>query len=171
MPAFSLNNDDMAAIVAFIHDQKAKAETLGGGRRSVDIEDLATGNAVAGKSYFNGAGGCSACHSAKHDLRGIASRYQGLALVRRMLYPSGQPAPSHPKVTVWLPSGKKITRTLASEDEFSIVVLERKGTRQKYEKSAVKYKVDDPMAAHFDQLAKYTDLDMHNVYAYLATLK
>ena len=35
----------------------------------------------------------------------------------------------------------------------------------------VKVKIDDPLSAHFDQLGKYTDADMHNVYAYLETLK
>ena len=45
MPAFRLGDAGSAAIVAYIHDQKTKADTLGGGRRSVDVEDLATGNA------------------------------------------------------------------------------------------------------------------------------
>ncbi len=171
MPAFRLNNADLAAIVAFIHDQKAKAEALGGGRRSVDDADLATGDAAAGRLYFNGAGGCSACHSATGDLAGIASRYEGLALLQRMLYPGGRPAPARPKATVWLPSGQTIVAPLASEDEFTIVILDPSGERQKYEKSAVKFKIENPMSAHFDQLAKYTDGDMHNVYAYLLTLK
>lgn len=125
MPAFALSDTDMAAIVAFIHNQKTKAEAEGGGRRSVEAADLATGDAAAGRRYFNGAGGCSACHSPTGDLAGIASRYEGLALLMRMLYPSGRPAPAPP----------------------------------------------DALAAHFDQLAKYTDDDMHNVYAYLVTLK
>jgi cytochrome c oxidase cbb3-type subunit 3 len=125
MPAFSLNDADLAAIVAFIHDQKTKAEALGGGRRSVDDADLATGDAAAGRRYFNGAGGCAACHSATGDLAGVASRYRGLDLLLRMLYPGGRTAPAPP----------------------------------------------DALSAHFDQLAKYTDDDMHNLYAYLVTLK
>ncbi len=125
MPAFNLSDADVAAIVAFIHNEKTKAEALGGGRRSVDDADLATGDAAAGRRYFNGAGGCSACHSAKGDLAGVASRYHGLALLQRMLYPNGKPAPAPP----------------------------------------------DALSAHFDQLGKYTDDDMHNVYAYLVTLK
>jgi cytochrome c oxidase cbb3-type subunit 3 len=171
MPAFSLSAADLAAVVAFIHDQKTKAETLGGGRRSVAAEDLATGDSAAGLRYFIGAGGCSACHSATGDLAGIASRYQGLALLQRMLYPSGRPAPARPKVTLWLPSGETIVATLASEDEFTIVVLDSAGARQKYEKNSVKFKIENPMSAHFDQLAKYTDDDMHNVYAYLLSLQ
>ena len=171
MPAFSLSGADLAAIVAFIHDQKTKAEALGGARRSVDAADLTTGDAAAGLRYFNGAGGCSACHSAGGDLAGIASRYQGVALLRRMLYPNGRPAPARPKVTLWLPSGETVVAPLASEDEFTIVVLEPSGARQSYEKSALKFKIENPMSAHFDQLAKYTDDDLHNVYAYLDTLK
>ena len=171
MPAFNLSETDLAAIVAFIHNQKAKFEALGGGRRAVDPSDLATGDAAAGRRYFNGAGACSGCHSPTGDLAGIATRYQGLTLLQRMLYPSGRPAPARPKVTLTLASGQTITAPLAVEDEFTIAVLDASGTRQTYEKSAVKYKIDDPMSAHFDQLGKYTDADMHNVYAYLDTLK
>jgi cytochrome c oxidase cbb3-type subunit III len=171
MPAFTLSDADLAAIVAFIHDQKTKAEALGGGRRSVDDADLATGDAAAGRRYFNAAGDCSSCHSTTGDLAGIASRYHGLDLLQRMLYPSGPPAPARPKVTLSLPSGETIVAPLASQDEFAIVVLDPSGARQSYEKSAVKFKIDNPMSAHFDQLGKYTDDDMHNVYAYLVTLK
>ena len=171
MPSFDLTATDLGALVAFIHNQKTKFDTLGGGRRSVDVADLATGNADAGRRYFLGEGGCSRCHSATGDLTGIASRYQGLPLLRRMLYPSGQPAPAPPKVFLTLPAGQTVVASLAGQDEFTITVLDPAGARQTYEKSAVKSRVDDPMAAHFDQLGKYTDHDMHNVYAYLATLK
>jgi cytochrome c oxidase cbb3-type subunit 3 len=171
MPAFSLSDTDLAAVVAFIHDQKTKSEALGGGRRSVDASDLATGNAEAGRRYFNQVGNCSGCHSATGDLAGVASRYKGLALLQRMLYPSGRPAPARPKVMVTLASGQTVARDVGSEDEFTIVTLDSSGARQTYEKSAVKYKIDDPMSAHFAQLGKYTDDDMHNVFAYLDTLK
>lgn len=172
MPAFDLSDADVNAIVAFIHDQKTKSEALGGGRRSVDASDLATGNASAGRAYFNGAGGCSGCHSTTGDLEGIATRYRGLALLERMLYPTaGRPAPARPKATVTLASGETISGTLASQDEFTIVIRDASGDRQMFEKKLVQYKIDDPMSAHFDQLGKYTDADMHNVYAFLDTLK
>jgi cytochrome c oxidase cbb3-type subunit 3 len=170
MPAFDLTPVDLSAIVAFIHDCKTKSESLVGGRRSVETEDLATGDAEAGRTYFKGAGGCSACHSPTGDLAGIASRYQGLALLRRMLYPT-QPAPKPPKVALTLSSGEAITAPLASEDEFSISIVEPQGKRQAYSKTSVKFKIDDPLSAHFDQLGKYTDADMHNVFTYLNTLK
>src|SRR5437016_4799536 len=55
MPKFEFNDADLGAIVAYIHDQKTKAEALGGGRRAVDAADLATGDATAGHRYFDGA--------------------------------------------------------------------------------------------------------------------
>jgi len=72
---------------------------------------------------------------------------------------------------VTLTTGKKISGRLASEDEFTIVVLDPAGARKTFEKLAVEFKIDDPMSAHFDQLGKYTDQDMHDVFAYLGTLK
>ena len=140
----------------------------------MEAADLATGNAEAGRRYFNGAGGCAGCHSATGDLKGVASKYQGLVLLQRMLYPSGRPAPARPKVTVSLASGQTgqtVAGPLASEDEFTIVILDAAGARQTYKKTDVKFKIDDPMSAHFDLLGKYTDDDMHNVFAYLDTMK
>jgi cytochrome c oxidase cbb3-type subunit 3 len=171
MPSFDLNAADLGALVAFIHAQKTKFETLGGGRRSVDAADLATGKADVGRRYFNRKGGCSGCHSATGDLAGIASRYHGLQLLQLMLYPSGPPAPAPPKVSFTLPEGQTVIAPLAGQDEFTITVLDPAGARQTYPRSAVKFKIDDPMSAHFDQLGKYTDKDMHDVFAYLETLK
>ena len=171
MPSFDLTTAEVGALVAFIHAQKTKFETLGGGRRAVDVTDLATGKADAGRRYFNRKGSCAGCHSPTGDLAGIASRYRGLQLLQRMLYPSGQPAPAPPKVTFTLPEGRTVIAPLAIQDEFTISVLDPAGARQTYARSAVKFKINDPMSAHFDQLGKYTDKDMHDVFAYLDTLK
>jgi cytochrome c oxidase cbb3-type subunit 3 len=172
MPAFNLSNADLVAIAAFIHNQKNKFEELGGGRRSVDPADLANGDAAAGGRYFNGKGGCSGCHSPTGDFASVAKRYTGLELLQRMLYPWGhKPEPARLNVTLTLRSGRTRVAPLVSEDEFTIVVLESSGARRTYQKRDVKFKVDNPMAAHFAQLAKYTDADMHNVFAYVNTSK
>jgi cytochrome c oxidase cbb3-type subunit 3 len=171
MPSFHVDYEELQAIAAFIHTQASKFSALGGGRRTVEPEDLATGNAQDGRVYFNGAGGCSSCHSATGDLAAIATRYQGLTLLERMLYPSSQPAPAPPKAIFTLPSGLTISAPLAGEDEFSVTVLDPLGARQTYAKDAVKVKIEDPMSTHFAQLGKYTDAEMHDVFAYLQTLK
>ncbi len=174
MPAFNLTDGDMAAIVAFIHDEKTKAESLEGNRRSVDVADLQTGNAEAGKQYFNGAGGCSKCHSPTGDLAGVATRVQGLTLLQRMLYPRsgrGGSAGAAATVAVTLPSGQIVTGKLAYRDEFTIALTDSSGWYRSWPASQVKFTVNNPLDAHIEQLGKYTDDDMHNVLAYLQTLR
>ena len=173
MPAFpGLTQGEMNAIVAFLHTQMDKFAELGGGRRSVEPSDLATGNRTAGRAYFEGAGKCASCHSPTGDLAGIAKKYQGLNLLRRMLYPAGQgPAGPTARATFTLAAGQTIVAPVVAEDDFSITVLDPLGARQTYQRSAVSVTINDPLAAHFDQLGKYTDAEMHNVYAYLEALK
>ena len=137
----------------------------------MDPADLATGNVAAGREYFNGNGKCSSCHSATGDLAGIGKRLQGLNLLRRMLYSTGNPGSAQSRATFLLPSGQTVLAPVAAEDEFTVTILDPLGARQTYQRNAVKVKIDDPLSAHFDQLGKYTDADMHNVYAYLETLK
>jgi len=172
MPGFDLSAADLGAIVAFIHDQKSKADTLGGGRRSVEVADLQTGNAEEGRKYFSGAGKCSTCHSPAGDLQGIGNRFQGLALLQRMLNPSsGRPAPTPPRVLVTLPSGEKIVGLLVSRDEFSITITDAQDARRSWQVGEAEWTVYDPLSEHFALLGKYTDQDMHNVFAYLQSLR
>jgi cytochrome c oxidase cbb3-type subunit 3 len=176
MPAFkNISDTDMAAIVAFLHSQMDTFAQALGGRRTVDVADLATGNAEAGKTYFNGTGKCNSCHSTTGDLAGIGTRMQGLNLMRRMLYPGGggpgSPGATKAKAKIQMSSGETMEGPLAAEDDFSVTILDASGARKVYQKSAAKVKVDDPLDAHFVQLGKYTDADMHNVYAYLVSLK
>ncbi len=118
MPGFNFSPQEIRSLIAFIHAREAEARAHPGGRRGVAPEDLQTGNAQAGKQYFEGAGGCAKCHSASGDLAGIARRYQGLQLEERMLYPRGAKS----TVTVTLPSGEKVTGAVAYNDEFTIAL-------------------------------------------------
>jgi cytochrome c oxidase cbb3-type subunit 3 len=167
MPPFDRSDDQMESIVAFIHTQQTKALTKTGGRKGVDPEDLQTGNAEAGKQYFNGAGGCSTCHSPTGDLAGIASRHQGLELEKRMLYPEHAKS----KVTVTLASGQPVVGTLEYLDEFTVGLIDATGAYHSWRTRDVKYKVDAPADSHVVLFDKYTDDDIHNLMAYLQTLR
>ncbi len=167
MPRFTVSESELASLVAFIHEQKTKAEAQSGKRRGVEVADLQTGNAEAGRAYFNGAGKCSTCHSPTGDLAGVAKRFEGLRLEERMLYPRGAKA----KVTVTLPSGETVTGELAYRDEFTIGLRDSAKKYRSWPTAKVKFKIDAPADAHADQLAKYTDDDIHNLMAYLQTLR
>jgi cytochrome c oxidase cbb3-type subunit 3 len=169
MPAFTLSATDLGAIVAFVHDQKTKAESLTGGRRTVDVADLQTGDPEAGRKYFGGA--CVKCHSATGDLAGVGKRLQGLALLQRMLYPAPGREGSKATVTVTLASGGVVSGKLAYRDEFTIALTDANGWYRAWPAQTVKFVVNDPIQAHVDQLGKYTDGDMHDVFAYLQTLR
>ena len=167
MPRFSLPDEQIASLVAFIHTQKTLAESHVGGRRGVDQEDLQSGNAKAGEEYFKGVGGCSSCHSPTGDLRGVAARYTGLKLEQRLLYPEGSAADA----TVTLPSGKKLKGKLAYRDEFTVGLRDSSGWYHSWPVEEVKYEVTAPSEAHAELLPKYTDDDIHNLMAYLQTLR
>ena len=172
MPPFDRSAQQIASLVAFIHTQReaalASAGRKGnGGRKGVDPEDLQTGNVEAGKKYFEGAGGCAGCHSPTGDLAGIASRYKGLELEERMLYPRDAKS----TVTVTLASGQEVSGTLAYLDEFTVALTNASGTYQSWRTRDVKYKVDAHVDAHVDLFSKYTDNDVHNLMAYLQTLR
>jgi len=184
MPAFDhVDEQQLAALVAFIYDRKVKAKE--GRRRTVDVSDLQTGNAEAGMRYFNGAGGCAKCHSPSGDLAGIAGKLQGLELLKRMLYRENgraaesspgdgrlaEPSKAIPTATVTLPSGETVTGKLAYRDEFTIALTDPSGWYRSWPVTRVKFTVMNPLDAHIEQLAKYTDEDMHNVLAYLQTLR
>lgn len=167
MPQFNFSDPQIASLAAFIHSQRTLAQSHRGFRRGVAVADLQTGNVEAGRQYFNGAGGCSACHSPTGDLAGIASRYQGLQLEERMLYPKNAKS----KVTVTLSSGQTVTGTLAYRDEFTIALLDDAGTYRSWPANKVKYSIDSPAEAHIALFSKYTDDDIHNLMAYLQTLR
>ena len=171
MPPFDRTDQQIAGLVAFIHTQQAAfaqdRRKGAGGRKGVDPEDLKTGNAAAGKKYFEGAGGCRNCHSPTGDLAGIASRYKGLELEEQMLYPRRVKS----KVTVTLPSGQEIAGTLEYLDEFTVGLTNAGGVYQSWRTRDVKYKVVAPLEAHVELFSKYTDDDVHNLMAYLQTLK
>lgn len=166
MPAFNFSEEEIQQIVDFLDARITDASLHPGKRRGVAVADLQTGNAAAGKAYFNGAGGCAKCHSPTGDLARVAERYQGLQLEERMLYPRG----ARSKVTVTLPSGEKVSGTLAYRDEFTIGLRDSSGQYRSWETARVRYQVDSPVDAHAELLSKYSDDDIHNLMAYLQTL-
>jgi cytochrome c oxidase cbb3-type subunit 3 len=168
MPSFaSLMVTQVNDLIAFIRDQTRQLNSKPGGRRGVDVADLQTGDVEQGKAYFNGPGKCSSCHSPTGDLAGIASRREGLELEMQMLYPQNAKA----KLTVTNASGQTFTGMLTYKDEFHIAMTDSEGWYRSWPIHAVEYKIDSPSDAHIEQFEKYTDDDIHNLMAYLQTLR
>lgn len=167
MPSFPFSNAQISDIAAFLHSQAAAALASSHIPHDYPVKKLLTGNAAAGKAYFFGAGHCDECHSPTGDLAGVAKRYVPLVLEARFLYPG----PAKRTATVTLPSGDKISGTLAHLDEFHVSLRDSEGWYRSWDVSDVKVDVQDPLAKHRDLLHEYTDADIHNLFAYLETLK
>jgi mono/diheme cytochrome c family protein len=167
MPAFNFSNQETSTIVAFLRARVVAAASMKGGRRGVSVEDLQTGNVEAGKKYFNGAGGCAKCHAPSGDLAGVARRFEGLKLEERMLYPNGAKS----KVDVTLPTGQTISGIVAYKDEFVLGIRDGEGSYHSWRVEDIKFKISSPVEAHVELFPKYTDDDIHNLMAYLQTLK
>jgi cytochrome c oxidase cbb3-type subunit 3 len=178
MPAFpALTDEQIADISAFFQSRKQATSN----RFGYVIQGLVTGNAKTGEAYFNGAGKCSSCHSPTGDLAGIATRIQPVDLQRRFLSPGPslmdmfmgkKSKPLQPtKVSIQLPSGETAEGTLVRADEFNVELTDAAGWHRSFSRAGATVTFDDPLTFHREQLAKYTDDDMHNLLAYLETLK
>ena len=124
MPALPLPDNTIQDIVAFLHmrvQQAAKSSHVGG---DYPLERLLTGNADAGRAYFNGAGKCASCHSPTGDLAGIANKYR--AALPGGAHSGPAAAGSH-RVTVTTPSGEQISGKLDHLDEFSVSLHDASG--------------------------------------------
>jgi cytochrome c oxidase cbb3-type subunit 3 len=162
MPAFSLPNGQISDLVAFLHQRNRDARL----RFTYKIPNVATGDAAAGKAYFESH--CADCHSAGRDLVGVAAKYPGDELQQRWLDPGGQSA----QVTVTLPLGQKYVGKLQHLDEFNVSLYDTQGTYRSFALiPECKVEIIDPLDGHHKLLEQLTDKNMHDVTTYLETLK
>src|SRR3954454_13199564 len=173
MPQFaSFSNTELYELAEFLH---LRVE-LAANRGTYRIMDVVTGDPKAGEAWFRGAGGCANCHSPTGDLAHIATKLNPPELQQTLLYPAARPRSSssdgEQKVTVTLASGEQISGTVKKLDDFHVSLYDQAGDFHSIAiTDGVTVKLDDPLAAHRQLLDKYTDSDMHNITAYLATLK
>jgi len=168
MPAIPLAPEKVADVVAFVKSRVAAADIRSANHSVRGSEDhLLTGNAAAGKAFFEGTGGCGTCHSPTGDLAGIARRYPAAVLQARFLYPKATKI----TVTVTDSSGARHTGTLSALTNYDVSLIDDDGWYHSWPVDTVKVDVKDTLSAHRALLGKYTDTDMHNMLAYLETLK
>lgn len=174
MPAFAqFTKDQLYDIAQFLHMQVELVANRGTYKRL----NVVTGDAKVGEAYFNGAGGCKNCHSPTGDLAKIGARYAPDQLQTRFIWPGGggfgggRGGGSPQKVTVTVASGETISGTLKRQDDFDISMYDAQGNYHSWPRDSVKVQIEDKLAGHRELLAKYTDQDMHNLTAYLVTLK
>ncbi len=177
-PSSSFTEEQVVELSHFIHQRIF--ETLRSSP-TFDVQDILTGDPAAGRAYFNGAGQCTQCHNVEDDLAGVGGRMEPVALQQRFLFPASRgrrgfsfAGPSGPKtmVTVTLPTGESAAGELERIDNFYVSLRDGDGEHRTFKRSkGVRVVQDNPYQAHIDLLDTITDAQIHDVVAYLETLK
>ena len=174
MPPQPLSDEDIQAVVEYVHDVLGAASRQGGPPLGDQVEiDILVGDAVAGQTYF--AATCAACHSPTGDLQGIGARIPRAQELQNTWVRGGAPGAERPAVTVTVaqPSGERVEGRLERLNDFLVVLTQGDGRHRSFRRhgDTPVVEVDDPMAAHRKLLPLYGDIDIHNVTAYLVTLQ
>ena len=167
MPAMEMTNEQITDIASYLHARIAESTASSRIPRSYPREKLLTGNIEAGKAYFNGAGGCANCHSPTADLAGIGAKYSPVDLQARMLYPEG----NHKTAIVTLASGEQVKGKVVHADDFVMAVRDAAGWYRSFRRDQVKVEVHDALEDHRKLLDKITPTQMHDLFAYVESLK
>jgi cytochrome c oxidase cbb3-type subunit 3 len=180
MPRIDITDAQITDIAAWLHSIVIASRTT-----ADENINIVTGDPSAGEVYFKKT--CAACHSVTGDLAGIATRIPNpKALQQTWLLPGaagrgfGPGAGAAPvthvppmTVTVTQANGQKVDGTLQRIDDFYVGLTSADGTLRSFRRDGEIPKVElhDPLAPHRALVQKYTDKDIHNLTAYLVTIK
>jgi mono/diheme cytochrome c family protein len=150
------------------------------------VQNILTGDPKAGAAYFNGDGKCTTCHSPTGNLAGIGKRLEPIEIQQRFLFPgagrggrgrgrAAGPPPPNPnavRVTVTPQGGAAVSGVLVQMDDFFVTLRGEDGSTRTFRRTpGTKVDRQDPFAFHIELLDRLTDRNMHDVVAYLETLK
>lgn len=177
MPQFNLAAADISDVATFIH-----SFPVGGKLGPTGTVNPLVGDAKAGEAYFSGPGKCNTCHSVTGDLAGIGGRYTDARALQDLILSGGgrgrgaAPGESNvpvKTVTVTLPSGEAVEGRLDRIDDFTVSLIDANGNYRSFRRDGdiPKVVVRNPFQPHLEMLRVFTDADIHNLTAYLVTLK
>ncbi len=189
MPPLPIQPDDVKAVAAYIHAVLASAQRQGAPPAGPEpVLNVLVGDAAAGQAYF--AAKCSSCHSPTGNLAGIGSRFPDAKTLQNFWVSGGRGGgrggggggfrgagpPNNARAvtaTITLPAGEKLEGRVVRYDDFLITLALEDGSLRsiRREGDTPKVEIRDPLEPHRALLAVYTDKDIHDVTAYLVTVK
>ena len=177
-PASALKAEQVADLAHFLHQKVYNTLRTGS---ELQIQNVLTGDPKAGAAYFNGAGKCNTCHSPTGDLKGIGRKYDPPTIQSKFLFPrsvgfgrrGAAPVTAKPvTVTVTQSTGEVVEGVLQTLDDFNVALRDAQGNYRSFKITPdIKVVKHDPYAMHIALLDQYTDKDMHDIVAYLESLK
>jgi cytochrome c oxidase cbb3-type subunit III len=173
MPRFQLTDAQIGDIAEFLHSFPVSS------RSGPSTIDIVVGDAKKGEAYV--AVTCARCHTTA-ALKTFAMKLPDPKILQQMWLMPGNaggrgggpaPIPAPPiTVTVTLASGQTFTGELSRVDDFTVSLKQSDGTHRTFREAAgIKVDIHDPLIPHKELLRLYTDADIHNVTAYLVSLR
>jgi cytochrome c oxidase cbb3-type subunit III len=181
MPAFDLPDAEVETLYAFIKSQTVAARESG----ASDPNVILVGDAQAGKAYFDGEGKCAGCHSVTGDLRGVGGKYtpeqlQGRMVLARgnggypgLVFPGQRVFADKPRTADVTFGNETVSGEVVNVSDYLITLKRSDGSIVSFTRDGAKpaVAIHDSLQAHIDMLPKWTDRNMHDVTAYLVTIK
>jgi len=181
MPKVDMTDEQIAEVADWLHSLKT-----GGKVASMEKINIVVGNAKAGQQAFDRI--CASCHSTSGDLKGFAAKFSDpRAMQQAWMLPgaamgrgAGGGGANQPQLkvtpttaTVIETNGQKVTGKLDSIDDFYVAVVTDDGVTHRLLRmnDSPKVEIHDPLEQHRALLRKYDDKDIHDITAYLETLK
>lgn len=162
MPGFAMSDQQLRDITEFLHLQVENVANRG----TYHVLNILVGNGSKGKAYVEAH--CMSCHKPETFMH-IASKYRSPEQLQRNW--------------IWPVRDRNITAAVKTSDgtisgrvkqisDFRITVVDKSGETHAIENGpGVEVEMNDPLAAHQRLVRTLANDDMHNVTAYLETLK
>jgi mono/diheme cytochrome c family protein len=171
MPPFDVSAAQIKQLAGFLHSLP-----VSGNERKGAADVIPVGDATAGAKEFQAK--CASCHSPTGDLKGIGSRVKKpRELQQSWLMPGmrgGDLAIKAPGKTVAVTTdGVTVRGELVRIDDFMVRMKTEDGRIISFNRSgnSMQIVVTDPMRGHLDLLPKYRDTSIHDITAYLVSIK
>lgn len=182
MPRIDISETEITDVAGFLHSLHV-VNYSAAPEKPIDI---VVGNAAEGRKTFDSM--CASCHSVDKDLAHIGGNFTNPRTLQQAwllpggpgrIFPGQPPPPASPgfhvppmTVSVALPTGT-VQGTLERIDDFYVALKTSDGTVMSFDREgeSPKVTVNDPMKAHRELLPRYTDKEIHDITAYLVTVK
>jgi len=184
MDPINISDDDAKAVAEYVHSVAATMQGQGGPPRGNPVppnEAVLVGSAAAGQTYF--AAKCGSCHSVTGDLKGIGSRVTDPRTLQTTWVAGGGGGGGRGgggggggkpiTATITPTTGSKVEGRLVRVDDFIVIVEVSDGMQRSFRRNGdvPKVEIHDPLEGHQKIWLTLTDKDMHDVTAYLASIK
>ena len=168
MPSFSGAPDEqLKDITEFLHQQVEDVANRG----TYHMLNILVGDSAKGQAYV--AANCTSCHAAG-SFDHIAAKFPSPDQLQRSWIWPPRPADNSLAVsaTVKMADGTSVSGRLSSLSDFRVVLVDREGQSRTFDRGhTLSVEVEDPLSPHEAMIKTLKNDDMHNVTAYLESLR